>query len=306
MANSPEQIFDKELLTRRRARISARIAEHDFLLKRAGEDIEMRLGTMLRDFPLALNLGAHHGVLSKILAADARIDHVISADACPQLLMQCEGTRVICDEETLPFKTGVLDLVVSALSLHLLNDIPGALIQIRRALKPDGLFLAAVLGGRTLYELREAMAVAEEEIDGGVSPRVAPFADVRDYGALLQRAGFALPVTDADLVEVTYASAFDLMREVRGMGASNALNARRRRPLKREVLMRAGEIYAQRFPANGGRITASFEIIHLTGWAPDASQPKPLQPGSAEMRLSDVLETHEQPAGEKADPTGKQ
>jgi SAM-dependent methyltransferase len=191
------------------------------------------------------------------------------------------------------------------LSLHLLNDIPGALIQIRRALKPDGLFLAAVLGGRTLHELREALSVAEEEIDGGVSPRVAPFADVRDYGGLLQRAGFALPVTDVDVVEVTYASALDLMRELKGMGASNVLTLRRRTPLKREILMRACEIYAQRFPVNGGRITATFEIIHLTGWAPDASQPKPLQPGSARKRLADALDTREHGAGEKADPFDK-
>ncbi len=305
MANDPLQIFDRELLNRRRARISAHIAEHDFLLTRAGEDIEMRLGTVLREFPLALNLGAHHGMLSTMLAADPRIGQVVSTDACRELLIQGEGARVVCDEEALPFKASALDLVVSALSLHLLNDIPGALIQIRRALKADGLFLAAVLGGRTLYELREALAVAEEEIDGGASPRVAPFADVRDYGGLLQRAGFALPVTDADVVEVTYKTVFDLMRELRGMGASNALMARRRTPLKREILMRAGEIYARRFPANDGRITASFEIIHLTGWAPDASQPKPLQPGSAKRRLADALDSQEQTAGEKADPIVK-
>ncbi len=302
MADSPEKIFDRDLLTRRRRRISACIAEHDFLLRRAGDDIKMRLGSVLRDFPRALNLGAHHGVLSEILAADPLIKHVVSTDACQELLTLCDGARVICDEEALPFKTGALDLVVSALSLHLLNDIPGALIQIRRALKPDGLFLAAVLGGRTLHELREALAMAEEEIDGGVSPRVAPFADVRDYGALLQRAGFALPVTDADVVEVTYKTVFDLMRELRGMGASNVLMARRRTPLKREILMRTGEIYARRFPANDGRIAASFEIIHLTGWSPDASQPKPLQPGSAQKRLADALDSHEQTVGEKADP----
>jgi SAM-dependent methyltransferase len=305
MTKRPEQIFDRKLLARRRARISKNIAEHDFLLRRAGEDIEMRLGAVMREFPNALNLGAHHGVLSEMLHQDARVAHVVSADACPALVTQCEGARVVCDEEALPFKSGSLDLVVSALSLHLLNDIPGALIQIRRALKPDGLFLAAVLGGRTLYELREALSAAEEEIDGGVSPRVAPFADVRDYGGLLQRAGFALPVTDTDVVEVTYASALDLMRELRGMGASNVLTLRRRTPLKREILMRACEIYAQRFPANGGRITATFEIIHLTGWAPDASQPKPLQPGSARKRLADALDTREHRAGEKADPFDK-
>jgi hypothetical protein len=148
--------------------------------------------------------------------------------------------------------------------------------------------------------------VAEEEIDGGVSPRVAPFAEVRDYGALLQRAGFALPVTDADVVAVTYATPLDLMRDIRGMGAGNALQARRRRPLKRSILMRACEIYTQRFSTSSGRITATFEIIHLTGWTPDASQPKPLQPGSARKRLADALDTQELPAGEKAGPFDSQ
>ncbi len=305
MANSPDLIFDRKLLAQRRGRFAASIAEHDFLLRRASEDIEMRLGAVMREFPKALNLGSHHGVLSEVLRRDTRIAHVINADACLALVRQCDGARLVCDEEALPFKSNSLDLVVSALSLHLLNDIPGSLIQIRRALKADGLFLGAVLGGRTLHELREALAVAEEEIDGGVSPRVAPFADVRDYGALLQRAGFALPVTDADVVEVTYATPLDLMREIRGMGTSNALQERRRRPLKRSVLMRACEIYTQRFPASGGRVAATFEIIHLTGWAPDASQPRPLQPGSAKKRLAEALNTQELPAGEKAGPADK-
>jgi len=306
MANSPDLIFDRELLALRRGRFAASIAEHDFLLRRAAEDIEMRLGAVLREFPNALNLGSHHGVLGEVLHRDTRITHVYNADVCLALARQCDGARLVCDEEALPFKSSSLDLVVSALSLHLLNDIPGALIQIRRALKADGLFLGAVLGGRTLYELREALAVAEEEIDGGVSPRVAPFAEVRDYGALLQRAGFALPVTDADVVAVTYATPLDLMRDIRGMGASNALQARRRRPLKRSILLRACEIYTQRFPASGGRVTATFEIIHLTGWTPDASQPKPLQPGSARKRLADALDTQELSAGQKADPLDSQ
>lgn len=265
----------------------------------------MRLGAVRREFPLALNLGAHHGVLTHMLGKDTRITRIISADPCAPLLEQCDGPRVRCEEEMLPFANGSFDLAVSGLALHLVNDLPGALIQIRRALKPDGLFLAAVLGGRTLGELREALGAAEEEIDGGVSPRVAPFGDVRDYGALLQRAGFALPVTDADVVEVTYATVFDLMRDLRGMGASNMLTARRKRPLKRGILMRAGEIYGERFPAPGGRISATFEIIHLTGWAPDASQPRPLRPGSASARLADALGARERSAGEKAGPTDK-
>jgi SAM-dependent methyltransferase len=202
----------------------------------------------------------------------------------------------------LPFAPASFDLVVSGLNLHLVNDLPGALVQIRRALKPDGLFLAAILGGRTLRELREAFTVAESEITGGASPRVIPFADIRDCGALLQRAGFALPVTDADKVDASYATPFDLMRDVRNMGAANMLAARSRKPLSRAVLLRAAEIYAERFSLDNGRVTATFEIIHLTGWAPHESQPKPLAPGSAKTRLADALGAEERGAGEKADP----
>jgi len=305
MTDAPQAIFDRALLARRRARAARKIRAHDFLLRRASEDIEMRLGAVMREFPMALNLGAHHGILTQMLRKNERVGEVISADPCGPLLEQCDGARVRCEEDMLPFANASLDLVVSGLALHLVNDLPGALIQVRRALKADGLFLAAVLGGQTLIELREAMAAAEEEIDGGVSPRVAPFGDVRDYGALLQRAGFALPVADADVVKVTYPSAFDLMHELRAMGTGNVLTARRGLPLKRAVAMRAGEIYSERFPAGDGRISATFEIIHLTGWAPDPSQPKPLQPGSATTRLADALGTHELPAGEKAGPPDK-
>ena len=301
----PEIIFDRALLTKRRARFANKFPAHDFLLQRAGEDIQLRLGAIMREFEVALNLGAHHGVLTQMLREDPRCAHVVSTDLCEPLIARNSGPRAVCDEEFLPFKSQSLDLVVSGLTLHMVNDLPGALVQIRRAIKPDGLFLAAVLGGRTLIELREVMALAEEEIDGGVSPRVAPFADVRDYGALLQRAGFALPVSDADVVSVTYATPLDLMRDVQAMGASNALAERRKAPLKRSVLMRASEIYTSRFPAKNGRIRATFEIIHLTGWAPDASQPKPLRPGSATTRLADALDTQEYPTGDKADPSDK-
>lgn len=301
----PEMIFDRPLLTRRRARFANIIPAHDFLLQRVGEDIQMRLGAVMREFDTALNLGAHHGVLTAMLRKDGTCAHIVSTDLCESLIRQCEGHRAVCDEEFLPFKSQSLDLVISGLILHLVNDLPGALVQIRRALKPDGLFLAAVLGGQTLRELREVMALAEDEIEGGVSPRVAPFADVRDYGALLLRAGFALPVSDSDVVSVTYATPFELMREVQGMGTSNALNERRKTPLKRSILMRAAQIYAEKFPAESGRVKATFEIIHLTGWAPDASQPKPLSPGSATTRLADALGAQEHSTGEKADPSSK-
>ncbi|MEI8150830.1 MAG: methyltransferase domain-containing protein, partial [Hyphomicrobiales bacterium] len=195
---------------------------------------------------------------------------------------------------------GSLDLVVSALALQFVNDLPGTLIQIRRALRPDGLLLAAMIGGDSLTELREAFAQAEAEVDGGVSPRVAPFADLRDIGALLQRAGFALPVTDVDRVTVRYASPLALMHDLRSMGAANALTERRRAPLRRATLRRLMEIYAERFSDPDGRVRATFEIVWLSGWAPHESQQKPLAPGSAKTRLADALRTREIPAGEKA------
>jgi SAM-dependent methyltransferase len=188
---------------------------------------------------------------------------------------------------------------VSALALQFVNDLPGTLVQIRRALKPDGLFLAALIGGETLTELRQAFAAAESEIEGGASPRVAPFADLRELGALLQRAGLALPVTDVDRLTVRYDSAFDLMRDLRRMGGTNALNARRRTPLKRATLTRMAEIYAQRFADADGRVRATFEIVWLSGWAPHPNQQQPLRPGAAQARLADALGTREIPTGEK-------
>jgi SAM-dependent methyltransferase len=207
--------------------------------------------------------------------------------------------HVVADEEALPFADNTLDLVVSGLSLQVVNDLPGVLVQVQRALKPDGLFLAALLGGDTLTELRQSFAVAESELEGGVSPRVAPFADVRDLGALLQRAGFALPVTDVDRITVRYATPLRLLRDLRRMGAANPLVERRRVPLRRTTLMRAMEVYAARFADPDGKVRASFDIIWLLGWSPHESQQKPLQPGSAKKRLADALGTTEIATGEK-------
>lgn len=302
IAAMTENLFDRKLLMRRRARAAREAESHDFLLRRVCDDMAARLGAVVRDFPLAINLGAYHGLVTKSLLQTGRAGQVINTDPCLPFLAQCAGPRIVCDEELLPFRPGSVDLAVSALNLHLVNDLPGALVQIRRALKPDGLLLAAVLGGRTLAELREAFTAAESETEGGASPRVIPFADVRDYGALLQRAGFALPVTDADRFTVTYSTALDLMRDIRAMGATNMLSARSRKPLRRETLFRAAELYAERFPASGGRVAATFEIIHLSGWAPDEGQPRPLAPGSAKTRLADALGVEENIAGEKADP----
>lgn len=295
-------LFDRELLTRRRDRAAGQMGAHDFLLRRAAEDIVLRLEAVKRDFPLAVDLGAHHGVLTKMLRQVPSVGRVVATERSRAMLARCPEPKLACDEEVLPFAEGSLDLVTSALVLQTVNDLPGALVQIRRALKPDGLLLAAVLGGNTLAELREAFIIAEAEIEGGASPHIAPFADVRDFGALLQRAGFALPVTDSDLLRVTYATPFDLMRELRALAWTNTLIDRARQPLKRSVLMRMGEIYATRFSDPKGRIVASFEIIFLTGWSPHESQQKPLKPGSAAARLADALGVEERSTGVKAEP----
>ena len=233
-----------------------------------------------------------------MIAADPLLAIVQGApgDAAPAVW------RVAADEEALPFADASLDLVVSALALQGVNDLPGVLVQIRRALKPDGLFMAALLGGDTLSELRQSFAQAEAEIEGGASPRVAPFADVRAMGALLQRTGFALPVTDTERITVRYASLLSLLRDLRRMGATNALAERRRLPLRRPTLLRAMEIYGERFADPDGKVRATFEIVWVSGWAPDASQQQPLRPGSAKTRLADALGAVEIGAGEKPAP----
>ena len=264
-------------------------AQHDFLLARAADELADRLAIVQRRFPLAVNVGAHHGLLSRRIRGVAGVERIVDVDATPQLLTGAVDMRVVADEEALPFAEASIDLFVSALALQLVNDLPGALVQMRRALRPDGLLLVALLGGATLHELREAWLTAEAEISGGASPRVAPFADVRDLGALLQRAGFALPVVDSETVTVIYADPLALMRELKAMGASNMLAARRRQPVTRGLVLRAAQIYADRFGGSDGRVPATFEIITLTAWAPDASQPQPLRPGSAQTRLADAL-----------------
>jgi SAM-dependent methyltransferase len=286
---SVQQIFDRQLLVQRRDRAAARAADHDFLLERVADDLTERLGAVNRRFPEAASLGAYHGLIGRRLRQMPGIERVTDVEASARLLAQCDGPRLQAHEERLPFAEASLDLVVSGLSLHLVNDLPGTLIQIRRALRPDGLLLAALLGGATLAELRAAFLVAEEETVGGASPRVAPFADVRDLGGLLQRAQFALPVVDADTVTVTYPDPLALMRELRAFGASNPLIERSRRPLRRATLARAMEVYTERYGLPGGRVPATFEIITLTAWSPHPSQPKPLRPGSATTSLADVL-----------------
>lgn len=284
----PPRLFDQPLLMARRERAAAGAAAHDFLLRRVAEDFRERLAFISRRFPLAANIGAHHGVLSRTLRGVSGIETMIDVEPCGALLARCDGPRVRAHADALPFADGALDLVVSGLALHLIDDLPGALAQIRRALKPDGLFLGALLGGETLAELRAAWILAETET-GGVSPRVAPFADTRALGGLLRRAGFALPVADMDSVTVTYPSPLALMRDIKAMGASNMLAARRRAPVTRRLLARAAEIYGQRFGLADGRVAATFEIVTLSAWAPHESQQQPLKPGSATARLAHAL-----------------
>ncbi len=293
------QIFDRALIRARRRRALGRGAA-TFLLDRIAEDLGDRLGAVLRSFDVAVDLGTPGDAVRAALARLGPVKTIVSADHFSPGADRRDGLYVVADEEALPFGAATLDLVVSALSLQFVNDLPGALAQIRRVLKPDGLFLAALVGGESLMELRQAFAAAETEVEGGVSPRVAPFADLRDLGALLQRAGFALPVTDSDRLTVRYADAFALMHDLRRMGATNAIIDRRRVPLKRATLMRMAEVYADRFADSDGRVRATFEIVWLSGWAPHPRQQQPLKPGSAKTRLADALGTREISTGEKA------
>lgn len=294
------RLFDRKLLRTRRARFAHELAEHEFLLTHVASEIGERIALILRDFPLGLDLGAFAGRLGQRVSEVPSVDRMIYAESVPELAALCPRPALVCDEDLLPFKDASLDLVVSGLALHRVNDLPGSLIQIRRALRPDGVFMAALLGVRSLGELRQALLEAEAESEGGASPHIAPFGDVRDYGALLQRAGFALPVADADILTLTYPSPQALMREIRILGGGNVLLSRRKAPLPRKVLARAEEIYRKRYGAPGDGVKATFEIVYLTGWGPAAGQQKPLKPGSATRRLADALGTEEQSAGDKA------
>ena len=253
-----------------------------------------RLQTVQRRFECVADLGSPRFDATRAIAT------LLPAAILTRIAPTGEGVGsgpwlgAVGDEERLPIREGTLDLAVSVLGLHVVNDLPGTLTQIRRALKPDGLFLGALLGGQTLQELRAVLAEAEAEIFGGASPRVAPFSDLRDLGALLQRAGFALPVTDLDRVIVRYPNLFGLFRDLRAMGATNALADRSRTPVGRRLFLRAAELYAARFADADGRLRATFEIVWLSGWSPHESQQKPLKPGSARMRLADALGVKEQ------------
>jgi SAM-dependent methyltransferase len=267
-------LFDRALLRVRQDR-ARRGEPATFLLDRVAEEIDERLRAVLREFKNAVDVGTSGDQVRNVLAG--RVGQLTRVD-----LPDTES-------EPLHLQPESLDLVVSALALQFVNDLPGVLTQVRRALKPDGLLLSAMIGGDTLTELRQSFAAAEAELESGVSPRVAPFADLRDVGALLQRAGFALPVTDVDRVVVRYDNAFALMADLRRMGATNILVERRRTPTRRATLLRMAQIYRERFADPDGRIRATFDLIWLSGWAPHASQQQPLQPGSAKASLAEAV-----------------
>jgi SAM-dependent methyltransferase len=283
-----QPIFDDQLTLRHKHRaLVAETPGASFLLDRAAEDLAERLSTVERRFGKAAALFSLTPAASEALHASGKAGEVVRVEA--DLAFLCGEPGIVGSFGHIPLEPESIDLAVSLLSLHEANDLPGALIQIRRALRPDGLFLGAIAGGGTLAELRESLLAAEVEIYGGASPRIAPFTDVRDAGALLQRAGFALPVADVEPLTVRYDSMFELMRDLRAMGAANALIARSRRPGSRRLFARAAEIYAERFSDPDGRVRATFSIVWMSGWAPRASQQKPLKPGSAEVSLTKVL-----------------
>lgn len=290
MSSDPSemQIFDRNLLRLRRARLAEGFGDFNFLHREFGERLLDRLDDIQRSFPLAVDLDSRQGLIQEMLAGRGGIETLISCDLVPEML-PARGPSLVVDPEFLPFAPDSIDLFISSMGLHWINDLPGALIQIRRALKPDGLLLASMLGGDTLIELRRCLADAEIEVSGGLSPRLSPLTDIRDAGALLQRAGFALPVVDSDRITVTYDNAFRLMADLHGMCESNIVSEQIRHFTPRSLLMRAAELYQERFAGADGRIVASFHIINLTAWAPAPGQQQPLSPGSGQKPLAQAL-----------------
>lgn len=307
------ELFDHSARIMRAERVKTTLSRADFLLTRVGEGLADRLDDVKRDFPNAAVIGGA-GVVAAALRGRAGTNRLIQieesqamADAAAHIAPEAD-IRISPPEEP-DLSPGQLDLIVGAMTMHRLNDPVGMLTQIRLALKPDGLALVTLFGGQTLTELRASFAEAETEVEGGISPRVSPMGEVRDLGGLLQRAGLALPVADVDRFDVAYQTPFHLMRDLKDMGENNTLVHRRKSFTRRATMMRMAEIYAANYPASDyaganhtgeGRIKASFEIVYLTGWSPDASQQQPLRPGAAKARLADALGVSETSTGEKA------
>lgn len=292
-------IFDANLLRRRKERAAGSLAAHGFLYREAAERLADRLADVKRTFPLAAEIGGSTGAFAEALAQGlGGVKTLVQVPLSPRLPADPRQPRVVADPQWLPFASARFDLVASVLGLHWIDDLPGTLIQIGRALKPDGLFLAMLPGGATLRELRESLLRAEADLEGSATQRIAPFVDVRDGAALLQRAGFSLPVADTETLTITYEDPFALLKDLRATGETNAMRDRSRRFLRRETLLRAMALYRERFSEPDGRVRATFELVTLTGWAPHASQQKPLRPGSAKNRLADALGTVERSTGE--------
>lgn len=293
-ADFAQRPFNRDLIRRRRDRAAGNFDNYEFLSAEVADRLVDRLDDISRPFVDVAILGCHTGQVGALLNSRPGLAPRAQSDLSVAMATAARAANaipaIVADEEALPWADQSLDLIISNLVLHGVNDLPGALVQARRALRPDGVLLASMFGGTTLQELREVMLAAEEETTGGASPRVSPMADVRDLGNLLQRAGFALPVADAEIITVRYESPFKLFEDLRGMAESQALNAGRKNFLRRDTLNRAAELYMTRYGGDDRRIPATFEIITLTAWAPDESQPKPLRPGSATAKLADFLE----------------
>ena len=290
--NNEVEIFDTPSLSTKRNRAARTISSHDFLVRRVAQDITDRLEAIQREFPVAVEIGARTGQFAEQLIqspAASKIGELRQFEDAADMRARHPAKPTAGGHDPLPLKPQSCDLIVSLLNLHTVNDLTGALIQCHRALRPDGLFIGALFGGDTLTELRQSFLQAESELENGVSPRIHPNADIRDLGGLLQRAGFALPVTDSDLVTVTYDHPLKLMAELRAMGDSNILVGRRKTFTRRSTMLRTCAIYQENFGTADGRIPATFEIITLTGWAPHTSQQKPLRPGSGQISLTKVL-----------------
>jgi len=283
-------IFDRRLVRKRRDRAAAGFAAHDFLVREAAERLADRLDDILHRFPRALDLGCHTGELAEAVKGRGGIETLVQCDLSPAMAARAAANghpTLAVDEEWLPFAPASFDLVLSCLSLHWVNDLPGTLAQIRRILKPDGLFLAVMLGGETLVELRRSLAAAESEVEGGLSPRVSPFADVRDLGGLLQRAGFAQPIADSDLVAVSYGDPMRLMAELRGMGETNAVAEQRKGMTRRATMLAALAAYQRDFTDGDGRLPATFHLLGMTGWVAHANPP-PAAPPSGPVTLAEA------------------
>jgi SAM-dependent methyltransferase len=282
-------LFDRKRLRKRRARIAADFAQHNFLHQEAAAGLLESLSFIARPFPTIIELGAGTGQLAKELAARPGTTQYIQCDLAAELLMPASGARVVVDEEWLPFADQSADTIVSVLGLHWINDLPGTLAQIYRILKPDGLFLAVLPGGETLHELRASFAAVETERHGGVTPRVAPFIDVRDGGALLQRAGFALPVADSERLTITYPHVFSLIKDLRGTAENNIMINQSSRFISREFFAALSAYYMAHYGKNDGEIAATVEFVTLTGWKPSPTQQQPARRGSGKISLTEAL-----------------